>query len=181
MPIDAPAIIVCTSGSTGEPKAIVHSQRTMMGKVWAQMNGVGARPGDICLSLSSAAAMAGAAAVLACAVAGVGLRVLDLRREGIAGLIDTLTHRPVTLLRAAPSALRLLTAVPDASRILQGIRGVSLFWGAGPAHRRACVARLPAAVGGDPGLLWLDGIRKPWLVCLGPTMRRTRCVALRDG
>jgi acyl-coenzyme A synthetase/AMP-(fatty) acid ligase len=28
--VDAPAFTLCTSGSTGQPKAIVHSQRTML-------------------------------------------------------------------------------------------------------------------------------------------------------
>ncbi len=127
LPVDAPAIILCTSGSTGRPKAIVHSQHTMMGKAWAQMNSCGVKAGaDLCLSLAPPATLGGALAMLSCAVAGVGLRFLDLRRDGISGLIESLTQRPVTLLRAAPSALRLITALPDATRILHGMRSVTL-------------------------------------------------------
>ena len=126
MPVDAPAIILCTSGSTGVPKTIVHSQRSMMGKVWAHLNGMGARAGDLCLSLIPPATLAGVIGLIGLPVVGAGIRFVDLRVEGIGGLLAILGARPVTLLRSAPSALRLITALPNAAEALRGVRNVVL-------------------------------------------------------
>ncbi|MCB0860140.1 MAG: AMP-binding protein [Solirubrobacterales bacterium] len=43
-----PALIVFTSGTTGKPKGIVHSQRYLLGQAIQAQHWLGAEPGDLC-------------------------------------------------------------------------------------------------------------------------------------
>ncbi len=46
--LDDPALIVFTSGTTAEPKGVVHSQRYLMGQAVQAQHWVGAEPDDLC-------------------------------------------------------------------------------------------------------------------------------------
>ena len=54
-----PAFILCTSGSTGEPKAIVYSQRGIMHQVAALIDGLHFGAQDRFLMVTTASAIAG--------------------------------------------------------------------------------------------------------------------------
>ena len=56
---DAPAYIICTSGSTGQPKALVHSQRTVLHQVAGLIDEFHLSPRDRFLIATSAATTAG--------------------------------------------------------------------------------------------------------------------------
>jgi acyl-coenzyme A synthetase/AMP-(fatty) acid ligase len=125
--LDAPFIILCTSGSSGQPKPIVHSQRTLLH--WARYghNASHVTPSDCCLSLSSPASLGGVTPMLSYTLAGAGLVLLDIASAGLAGLIETLMTQPVTILRAAPSLLRTLVRLPDATAIFARLRNVQAY------------------------------------------------------
>jgi len=125
--LDAPAFVLCTSGSTGLPKAIVHSQRTMLHWVRTVADALHLTPEDRVLSISSPSTLGGFVALLACSLAGASMQMLDVRPVGFGVLLDILKTRPVTILRAAPSFLRALARIPGASAATARLRLVQLF------------------------------------------------------
>lgn len=125
--LDEPAFIMATSGSTGRPKLIAHSQRTMFHWVRTLNNAMHLSSDDRVLSLSSTSTLGGFTALLSVPLAGGCLQMLDLKSAGLSGLVDTLRRRPVTILRAAPSMLRTLARLPDASTAFSGLRLVQTY------------------------------------------------------
>ena len=124
---DAPAVILCTSGSTGAPKAMAHSQRTMLHWARSITNALHVTPGDRVLSLSSMASLGGFTALLAFPLAGASLQLLDVATAGFGALVETLRTRPVSVLRASPSLLRRLVTLPDLGATLHGLRIVQTY------------------------------------------------------
>ncbi len=125
--LDAPAFLLCTSGSAGLPKAIAHSQRTMLHWARTTHEALHVAPEDRVLSLSSLASLGGFTGLLNFCLAGAAVQMLELKTSGLAGLLATLQSRPVTILRAVPSTLRGLAGLPDARRAFAGLRAVQTY------------------------------------------------------
>lgn len=124
--LDAPAIIMATSGSSGTPKLVVHSQRTILNRVRMTHDALHVTPADRSLSLASPSSLTGVTGLFS-VLGGAAVQLVDLKRAGIGGLIDLLATRPITILRAAPSLLRGLAELPQAARIFGGLRVVQTF------------------------------------------------------
>ncbi|WP_244457024.1 AMP-binding protein [Roseomonas fluvialis] len=118
---DDPAFIICTSGSTGQPKALVHSQRTVLHQVAGLIDEFHLSPRDRFLIATSAATTAGLFTLLT-VVCGSALHLVALDRGGVQALSDALRTRPVTVLRAGPSLMRIVARLPDAKAMLSGLR-----------------------------------------------------------
>jgi acyl-coenzyme A synthetase/AMP-(fatty) acid ligase len=127
MDLDAPAFILCTSGSSGRPRPIVHSQRTMLHWVRASHNALRLNAEDRVLSLSSLSTLGGFTALLGYPLAGATVQVLDLKAAGLGGLLSVLRDRPVTVLRSTPSLLRGIAGLPGARDALGRLRVVQTF------------------------------------------------------
>ena len=164
--LDAPAVILCTSGSTGLPKAIVHSQRTMLHWVRTVADALHLTPDDRVLSISSPSTLGGFVALLASSLTGASMQMLDVRPAGFGVLLNILKARPVTILRAAPSFLRALARVPGASAATARLRLVQLFgepvWKADLAELRKilppeCLIRSTYGSTEASGLSWFAG------------------------
>lgn len=125
--LDAPAFLLCTSGSSGEPKAIVHSQRTMLH--WARTTHEALHVGsdDRVISLSSLSSLGGFTGLLNFCLAGASIQMLDVRVSGLSGLLSTLVTQGVTILRAAPSTVRGLARLQDARSSFAGLRVVQTY------------------------------------------------------
>lgn len=126
-PLDAPAFILCTSGSSGHPKPIVHSQRTMLHWVRASHDGMHVNTADRVLSLSSLSALGGFVALLSNPLAGAAIQLFDIKLRKITGLLNLLATEPVTILRAAPSLLRCIVQLPDAKQAFAGLRLIQSY------------------------------------------------------
>jgi acyl-coenzyme A synthetase/AMP-(fatty) acid ligase len=125
--LDEPAFILCTSGSTGLPKPIVHSQRTMLHWVRTVADALHLTADDRALSVSPSSTLGGFVALLACALTGASMHMLDIRPTGFGEFLQILATRPVTILRAAPSFVRSLMRVPGASSAMTRLRLVQLY------------------------------------------------------
>jgi acyl-coenzyme A synthetase/AMP-(fatty) acid ligase len=126
-PLDAPAFILCTSGSSGHPKPIAHSQRTMLHWVRASHDGMHVNTADRVLSLSSLSALGGFVALLSNPLAGAAIQLFDIKLRKITGLLDLLAAEPVTILRAAPSLLRCIVQLPEATVAFAGLRLIQSY------------------------------------------------------
>lgn len=163
---DAPAFILCTSGSTGRPKAIVHSQRTMLQWVRSSTNAMHIGPEDRVLSVSSPASLGGFSALLTFPLAGAAMQMTDVMTGGFRALMETLSTRPVTILRAAPSLLRNLARLPDAGEALSGLRVVQTYGEPLlkadvnlliPCLKPSCLIRSTYGATESSGLAWFAG------------------------
>lgn len=125
--IDAPAFILCTSGSTGLPKLIVHSQATMLHWARTTHNALHVTPADRALSLSSMASLGGFTALLSYPLAGAAMEIVDVSVTGLGGLLAVLGCGEVTIMRAAPSLLRGIAKLPGVSSALAGLRIVQSY------------------------------------------------------
>jgi acyl-coenzyme A synthetase/AMP-(fatty) acid ligase len=110
---DAPAFILATSGSSGEPKLVVHSQKTMLHWVRTLNEAMHIGPDDRVLSVSSSSTLGGFTSLLTFPLCGAASQMFEIKTGGLSGLFDILARRPVTILRAAPSLLRALCQHPD--------------------------------------------------------------------
>jgi acyl-coenzyme A synthetase/AMP-(fatty) acid ligase len=113
---DAPAFILTTSGSSGRPKALVHSQRTMLHWVRTLHDAMHIKPQDKVLSLSSPSSLGGFTSLLTFPLARASSQMMEIKQAGFDGLLDVLKTRPITILRATPSLLRALGQHPHRAR-----------------------------------------------------------------
>ncbi|QXQ07499.1 AMP-binding protein [Sphingosinicellaceae bacterium] len=125
--LDVPAFILCTSGSTGLPKLIVHSQATMLHWARTTHNALHVTSADRALSLSSMASLGGFTALLSYPLAGAATEIVDIATGGIGGLLEALGRGEVTIVRAAPSLLRGVARLPDVASVLGGLRAVQSY------------------------------------------------------
>jgi acyl-coenzyme A synthetase/AMP-(fatty) acid ligase len=125
--VDAPAFILCTSGSTGQPRAFALSQRGALHRASYHVSATVDGTADCVACLSSPASVGGLFTLLAFPLAGVAIQALDLARDGVHTLLATLRSGRVTILRAAPAVLRTLAQLPGAAGALVGLRNVTTF------------------------------------------------------
>ena len=137
---DAPAVLLATSGSTGLPKLIVVSVQHLLYRMAGNAELLGLTRSDHVLCLHPPSTVAGVVTLFTIAI-GAQVEMLDLARVGYRGLLDALANRSVTILRAGPSLLRGLLALPDAAAAFAGLHAVI---SAGEPLLRADVARLHA-------------------------------------
>ena len=120
----APAIIFATSGSSGRPKLIVFSAEILMANFASraiQFNTSQADPPEIFLSLgapNTGSVMRRLQAVFM----GVTLVNASLGRDGVRGILESMTAAKVTGLRCSAGVIRTLLAHPSAPRAFATLR-----------------------------------------------------------
>ncbi|MEJ0020128.1 MAG: AMP-binding protein [Acetobacteraceae bacterium] len=123
LPLDAPAFILPTSGSTGQPKLVVHSQRTAAYR--ANQRGDTARltlDDRVMYCGGPPTSYSGMMHLLAQLRAGAGAHLIDVKQEGIRGLLHRLADERITVLLAGTSLLRGVLSLPDAQRAVSHLR-----------------------------------------------------------
>lgn len=136
---DQPIYLAFTSGTTGEPKGVMHSDNTLLANARAISADWGLNERSVILTLSPMSRHIGIVGLLQSLVTGGELVMTD-RRSGIAP-IDWIEQTGATYVMGVPThAVDLLRAMEDRGR--PGLGLVSVFYMAGSPIPRDVAARL---------------------------------------
>jgi acyl-coenzyme A synthetase/AMP-(fatty) acid ligase/thioesterase domain-containing protein len=94
---DAPALLLYTSGSTGSPKAVVHTHRSLLHNTLRHVNAFSITPEDRQSQLYSCGVYGGIRDLLNAVLTGASLHFHPVRDRGIAGLTDFLVRHEITI------------------------------------------------------------------------------------
>jgi acyl-coenzyme A synthetase/AMP-(fatty) acid ligase len=79
------------------------------------------------MPLSSLSTLGGITPLLSYLLGGASLHLIDIKARGISGLLSDLTRHPISILRAAPSLLRGVARLPDATEAFARLRIVQTY------------------------------------------------------
>ncbi|WP_026713512.1 non-ribosomal peptide synthetase [Flavobacterium daejeonense] len=124
------AYILYTSGSTGLPKGVIQTQQYIMHIAYSFINSLKICPED-CISLIptfnfSASMMDTFGALLS----GASIKIIDIKSEGISGMLETISKSKVTIYHSVPTVFRSMieevTVVEDKKKYLKNVRLIYL-------------------------------------------------------
>ncbi len=123
-PADAASFIVYTSGSTGQPKGIVLSQRAVLHRAAELVNSVHLHADDKVLSLASPGTIAGLQQIFEVMLSGASLVKLDLQRLGLRQVVRTIAERRISMMFSTPAVWRSVSRLAGAREMLVSLRCV---------------------------------------------------------
>jgi amino acid adenylation domain-containing protein len=131
LPIDRaapgdPAYLLYTSGSTGEPKGTVQSQRNVLHDIRVYTNSLHLGPDDRVLFAAKPTFVTSVKDVFGALLNGAALCVVDLTAAGFLGLRDAIVDRRVTVYHSTPTVYRELIATLGPGQRLTDVRAVVL-------------------------------------------------------
>ena len=124
---DEAAIILYTSGSTGQPKGIVLTQATILARVRNNIISMHLHDGDRFLSLGALGTTAGLVASMVALLGGAQQFVMSVSTAGAGNLLGLIRDQQVTILWGVPALLRLLFESDGAREALTSLRLVRTF------------------------------------------------------
>ncbi len=121
--LDEPAFILPTSGSTGQPKLVVHSQRTEAYRANRRGDAASLTEDDrIMLCAGPPTSYSGIGFLLAPLRAGATAHLINMRQEGISGLLHRVANERITVLLAGTSLLRSVLELAEARKAVSHLR-----------------------------------------------------------
>ena len=129
---DEPAVVLFTSGSTGQPKGIVNSQRNLLRRVEQHINAGHITEDDRFMPLSSGSTIAGMRERLTSFVCGGTLHCMDVQCAAPGQILQTIHESEISIIYALPALLRSLSQM-DAGHSPAGLRivrvgGEAVLW-----------------------------------------------------
>lgn len=97
--LDAPAVLLATSGTTGTPKFVAHSQRTLA-ETGRRQAGVGMRAGQAVLATTPLVVASGLFWMMGCMCLGTELILIDQSDAGL--MLDLIESRHVAAMKGPP-------------------------------------------------------------------------------
>ena len=130
--VDQPACVVFTSGSTGQPKGIVNSQRNLLQRAAQSINSAHVNAEDRFLTLSSPSTIVGVRDMITALLAGASVHLLDPQRAGAREILNVIRSEAITILFAFPALLRSVIScggerAGDALRLVR-VGGDTILW-----------------------------------------------------
>ncbi len=124
---DDPAFLLPTSGSSGVPKLIVVTQRTMTHRALARVTAAALGRGDrYYFGPGAVISIADLTHMLVVLLAGATMHLLDINRLGIRGFLNRVRQEEITILRCGASLMRTLLVSPGAPAALASLRMLRL-------------------------------------------------------
>lgn len=121
---DAPAYILFTSGSTGQPKGVVQTHRGVLFQVATHTNNLRIGPADRVSVLSSFSFDMAVTDTFSALLNGACVVPVDVRSEGLAALADA--TRNITIYHSTPTVFRYLADSLGEGERLESVRAIIL-------------------------------------------------------
>lgn len=128
------ACLLYTSGSTGQPKGLLQSHRTILHRVWSETNHRCIRPDDRAVMLSPFTFSASLRVIFSTLLNGAALYPFSIREDGLSNLGGWLVQEGITLYYSTPTIFRYFTSFLTAEEKLPAMRTLRL--GSEAATRR---------------------------------------------
>lgn len=120
------AYLICTSGSTGEPKAVVQSHKNALYHMSNYIRGVGIQGDDAVVCLASYAFDAAFMDIFGALGSGATLNLYDIKKDGLNTNLLDLIDKEITIFHTSPTIFRSLLDTVNSPRCFERVRKVVL-------------------------------------------------------
>jgi amino acid adenylation domain-containing protein len=106
---DSYAYILYTSGSTGQPKGVIHTHRNLLHQIYSYTNKVGITDSDRLSLIPSYGVGAAHVDIYAALLNGAALYPFSVKEEGLQQLVDWLVTEQISVYHSVPTLFRHIT------------------------------------------------------------------------